>query len=199
MTQVSHHARTGGWIATYTGVQYFPCDPRPEDVCVEDIAHALSNLCRFAGHVRSFYSVAQHSVLVAEQVSADLRLSALMHDAAEAYVVDVPRPLKHAHAMEPYRSFEAANMRVICEALGLPYEEAKEIKTADRRMLITEAEQLLQSGTTAWSASFGGIEPYPIVITPLKPEDAKALFLDTYNDLNRKEQCLQRTAVESVS
>ncbi len=88
--------RKGDYIATYTGKQFYPLDPRPEDVCLEDIAHSLSNLCRFTGHTDTdrFYSVAQHSVICSTIVAPEAALLALLHDAAEAYLGDISRPLK---------------------------------------------------------------------------------------------------------
>jgi 5'-deoxynucleotidase YfbR-like HD superfamily hydrolase len=115
-------ARVGNWSQTFTGLQFWPCDPRREDVRVEDIAHALALQCRFAGHCRVPYSVAEHSVRVAEWVwdetSGDRRasLAALLHDASEAYCVDVPRPLKPY--LTGYREIEHGVMHVI-EALSL--------------------------------------------------------------------------------
>ena len=84
--------RTGPWMLTATGHRFFLNDPRPEDIHIEDIAHALANICRFGGHSRTFYSVAEHSILVAEILRQDSQprhviFAGLMHDAAEAYVV----------------------------------------------------------------------------------------------------------------
>lgn len=87
--------RKGDWIQTYTGRQFWPLDPKPEEVCIEDIAHALSQQCRYAGHTIRFYSVAQHSVEIALRVPRAAALWGLLHDAAEAYLVDLPRPVKY--------------------------------------------------------------------------------------------------------
>lgn len=82
------------WIQTYTGKKMFPLAPKREDICIEDIAHALSMKCRFNGHCNLFYSIAQHSLIVASLVKPELRLAALLHDAAEAYLPDFCRPIK---------------------------------------------------------------------------------------------------------
>ena len=95
-------ARKGDWIQTFTGRAFYVLDPRPEDVDIEDIAHALSMQCRFAGHCREFYSVAQHSVTASWLVPPEDALWGLLHDAAEAYVVDLPRPIKRAWQLESY-------------------------------------------------------------------------------------------------
>ena len=83
--------RKGDWFLTYTGRQFWPLDPRPEDICIRDIAHHLSLCCRFNGACRVHYSVAQHSVMVANILPAPLRFWGLMHDATEAYVGDMVR------------------------------------------------------------------------------------------------------------
>lgn len=95
----SKPSRTGPWMLTATGHRVFVNDPRPEDFHIEDIAHALSHICRFGGHARGFYSVAQHSLLVADILQSAGRprhvlFAGLMHDAAEAYVGDIIRPIK---------------------------------------------------------------------------------------------------------
>lgn len=87
------------WIRTKTGKSFFPLKPKLEDLDVEDIAHALSHQCRFSGHTRQFYSVAQHSVHVSMLMMKDghdqkFQLHGLLHDATEAYLVDVPTPIK---------------------------------------------------------------------------------------------------------
>ena len=80
---------------TYTGRQFFPLTPRQEDIDIEDIAHSLSRLCRFNGHCKSFYSVAEHSYRISYIVPPEFALWGLLHDAGEAYLSDLPRPIKH--------------------------------------------------------------------------------------------------------
>src|SRR5215213_11515028 len=84
-----------GAIQTFTGKFVTPLDPKIDQIDIIDIAHALSNMCRYAGHVRKFYSVAEHSILASYYVFEDEALEALLHDATEAYLVDVPKPYKH--------------------------------------------------------------------------------------------------------
>src|SRR5687767_13374438 len=86
--------RKGDWICTYQGIQFWPLDPKPEDVSIIDIAHALSNVCRFGGHSRWFYSVSQHSYYVSLYTRPENALYALLHDAPESYIGDCVRPLK---------------------------------------------------------------------------------------------------------
>lgn len=102
----------GDWIQTYSGRAFYPLAPYPQDVCIEDIAHALSQLCRFGGHCRRFYSVAEHSVLLSRVVVPEFQLWALLHDASEAYLVDVPRPIKKQ--LPAYVEAERRVMAAIC-------------------------------------------------------------------------------------
>src|ERR1017187_10636100 len=79
-----------GSITTFSGIHFWPLLPNPADIRIEDIAHALSNQCRFAGHAREFYSVAEHSVRVSQLCPPEDALWGLLHDASEAYLTDVP-------------------------------------------------------------------------------------------------------------
>lgn len=87
--------RYGLWIHTYTGQKFYAFDPKPQDVNIDDIAQGLSLTCRFSGQCNQFYSVAQHSVYVSHLVPKELALEGLLHDAPEAYITDIPRPIKH--------------------------------------------------------------------------------------------------------
>src|SRR5512146_2196359 len=118
-----------GWIQTYTGRQFWPFNPHPEDVRAEDIAHALSQVCRYQGHCLEFYSVAQHSVLVSYAVPDHLALWGLLHDAAEAYLADIARPLKHAF---PYfMGVEEEIEKVIAFRFALPWPKPESVSWAD--------------------------------------------------------------------
>lgn len=141
--------RIGDWVEVASGVQFYPLDPRPEDIHLSDIAHSLSLLCRFNGHCRAFYSVAEHSVRVARLVFSQPGCTgehvqwALLHDAAEAYLSDVPRPLKRAPELQAYRDAEAQLMRCICQRFGLRPDEPLRVRLADNILLATEARDLM--------------------------------------------------------
>ena len=164
---------SGSYIQVYSGRYVDPLDLQPEDVILTDIAHALSNLCRFTGHVRSFYSVAQHSVLVSKVVEGTgLEMWGLLHDSAEAYLNDTARPLKH----DPYfgQAIRGANNRagkVIADVFGLDWPEPDRIKEADRILLATERRDLM-ANTGRWSM-LEGIKPLDKAIIPWLPAKAE--------------------------
>lgn len=137
--------RRGDWMQTFTGGVFWPLDPREDEVRIEDIAHALSLVCRFAGHCRTFYSVAEHSVRVSDACSPVARPAALLHDAAEAYVGDMVRPLKTQGEMAVFDRTERRIRNVIfTRFLGkYPIAEWDEIKAADLKLLATEARDLM--------------------------------------------------------
>ena len=168
------------WIQTYTGRRFYPLNPQSEDVDILDIAHALSNMCRFNGHTRQFYSVAQHSVLVSCIVPIPLALEGLLHDAAEAYFADIVRPVKpHLFGLgEIEQRIHAA----IAERFGIRAEMDERIKHADMVMLATERRDLLLPTDDEW-ACLDGIAPRFEQITVWDPETAKALFLERFEEL----------------
>lgn len=137
-------------IETYTGKLFDILSPKLDQICIEDIAHSLSLLCRFTGHVRHFYSVAQHCLLGSYLVSEEHALEFLLHDATEAYLGDMSRPLKHATpAGTHYRKVEEKVASVIRKRFGLPKKQSKEVHTVDNQMLYAEKNQLM--GNTVWS------------------------------------------------
>ena len=136
-------------MITYTGRRFWPLSPRPEDVSFLDIAHGLSNLCRYGGHTHCFYSVAEHSALLAMHFMAkgraDLARYALLHDASEAYVGDVIRPLKPQLAR--FKEIEAPIERAILLAAGLAPEIPAEVHAADSAIIGEEARFLFRAET----------------------------------------------------
>ena len=136
--------RVGDWIQTFTGKQFWPLDPRPGDIHIEDIAHALSNICRFTGHCRTFYSVAEHSVRVAATLPQRCELWGLLHDASEAYLCDLPRPVKRSGALGVlYCEAERKLSMAVAEKFALDWPEPPEVKLADDILLVTEQRDLM--------------------------------------------------------
>jgi hypothetical protein len=163
------------WMQTYTGKQFWPLNPIIEDINIEDIAHALSMQCRYGGHVRKFYSVAEHSVLVSENVPPKDALWGLLHDATEAYLVDVPRPVKRQ--LSEYATIERNLMDAICLCFGLDYEMPDSVKAADNSILMDEREELMSTPPADW----GYNEPPLGIIMPCWPPcEAKINFLRRY-------------------
>lgn len=169
------------WIQTYTGRQFWPLEPRPQDIDILDIAHALSNLCRYGGHVEQFYSVAQHCVLVSYAVPAEHALRGLLHDASEAYLIDVPRPIKRSEGMEAYRAAEKRLEAAIYERFGLLAEDPECIKTADNQLLRTEQRDLMKPAPAAWKDYRVGALPETII--PWTPHQSRDRFLARFNEL----------------
>jgi len=171
--------RIGDWCQTYTGKQFWPLDPRPEDVNIFDIAHALSLQCRFNGHCREFYSVAQHSVLVSraipKQCGDDARLWGLLHDAAEAYIGDMIRPLKAN--MWAFKQAESRIMTAVAQHFGLDDKDPDIVKHFDSVLLATEARDLMGKPPVPWVDL-----PAPLdrVIIPWSPSVAEDQFIGEY-------------------
>ena len=147
--------RKGNWIQTYTGKQFWPLDPRPEDIDLVDVAHALSQQCRFSGHTNVFFSVAQHSVNVAEYLKREehpleTQRWGLLHDASEAYVVDVPRPMKRM--LPDYIAAENVVQSIIANRFDLCWPMPEAVHHADNVMLASEAKYLLKPPPAPWEA-----------------------------------------------
>lgn len=178
-------ARRGDWMQTYTGRQFWPLDPRAEEVHPLDIARGLSHQCRYAGHVKRFYSVAEHCILMSLVMpTRELALAALLHDAAEAYVVDVPRPLKRN--LPGYAQIEDRVLTVILDRFGVTFERAplgvggllvlpREVKEADKRILLDERAQLMSIPPAPWAVD--ELQPLGIGIDALAPHRAYDAYL----------------------
>lgn len=175
-------AAIGEWMQTVSGGVYWPLDPRPQDVKIEDIAHGLSMMCRFNGHVRRFYSVAEHSLLVSMQVPSEHALQGLLHDATEAYLADVIRPIK-SH-LTNYQELEHRNWVVIAGVFGVPVTLAPEVKHADNTVLLAEKAALMDPSPIAWEWA-AGLEPAPVRIQCLRPSIARYAFLKRFAHLMR--------------
>lgn len=164
---------SGPVIQTFSGIYFNLLNPCPEDVRIDDIAHALANLCRFGGHTRRFYSVAQHSLLVAELVPPGLAFQALLHDAAEAYCGDMVSPLKMC--VPGYVTIQKRIEAAIAERFNIPAELPDEIKRADLVALATERRDLMPWCERPWQC-LDGIEPRRYPIYAMQPDNAHEEF-----------------------
>jgi len=158
-------------MQVYSGGLFHPLDPRREEIFLQDIMHALSNLCRFGGHVPKFYSVAQHSILVSQVVPPEFAREGLLHDAAEAYLGDLIRPLKHV--LPAYTEAEERMQAVIADRFGLLYPFPPEVGEGDNVVLATEKRDLLPAADWGWMP-----EPLEEVIRPMTPNEAGLAFRD---------------------
>lgn len=165
-------------ILTFTGHYFDFLQPQTSHVCIEDIARALSQICRFTGHTRSFYSVAQHAVLVSRIVPPEDAWAGLHHDDAEAYLGDVARPLKLM--LPDYRKIEAGVEAAVFAHFGVPFPLPSSVKHADMVMLATERRDLM-SPIGDWNL---GVEPLAdYVIEPMSQRRAEEMFLERYDAL----------------
>lgn len=171
------------WIQTFTGKQFFFDKIRPSSIYIEDIAHSLSQICRFAGACRQFYSVAEHSVRVVEYLRAQsgprsVLAWGLIHDFPEAYIGDIPGPFKHI--IPGIDELEGSILTVIAAKFDLQGPMPDIVKTADRILLSTECRDLMLRPPAKWTNM-----PLPLkgVIKPWSPETAKERLLDLYDEL----------------
>ncbi|WP_246638809.1 hypothetical protein [Rhizobium binae] len=171
--------RHGDFMQTATGRKFWPMSPRADEVFIEDIAHALSLQCRYAGHCLRFYSVAEHCVLMARHLrweGVDVALWALLHDSSEAYLVDVPRPVKPY--LEGYKPAEAMVMAAICDRFSLEKEMPAVVHDADNRIIADEIVNLVPMD---WHGKHN--EPLGVRLRYWSPEKAKEEFLATFEAL----------------
>lgn len=173
-------------IVTFSGEVIDPMNPQIHLIHIEDIAHSLSNQCRFTGHTKSFYSVAQHSVLVSEIVSFENSLWGLLHDASEAYLADLARPIKHQGGLgEIYREAEENLNRAIALTFGLEWPMPADVKWADNVLLRTEARDLMPEAIDGGMDMSGDFLDYEIDES-WTPPFAKYLFLERFKDLTKE-------------
>lgn len=170
------------YVSTHLGYRFYPQAPSIADVAIEDIAHGLAFQCRFNGQTQYFYSVAQHSLMVAALVPRRLALAALLHDAAEAYLGDMVKPLKGL--FPEFARIEAAVMEIIGKRFGVAGFDDRLIKRADLIALATEKRDLMSNSSEPWS-SLEGVAPLPTRIEVLSPQLAKQQFLGEFSRLSR--------------
>ncbi len=181
------------WMRTHSGGRFYVSDVTRTKIKLEDISHGLSHICRFGGHTKFFYSVAQHSLMVADIVKAlggtvEQEMWALMHDSTEAYMGDIPTPLKHT--LTNFGAREEVLMGHIDNQLSLPDHGGWEyipsiVKQADKIALVTEARQLC-SGVRGWGVEYKGIKSFGKPILERSPNFIKKRFEARYKKLRKE-------------
>ena len=172
------------YIETLSGIKFYFLDPTADMIDIEDIAHALSNTCRYTGHCRRFYSVAEHSVAVSELTGT---LEGLLHDASEAYITDIASPVK-PH-LTNYKKLESTIQGAVCLKYGVPFPFSEDTHYADLVQLSTEARHLLPSKGNEWRWDEWHVDGRPrrggIIPRCLSPREAKRLFLRRFRDFQQ--------------
>jgi 5'-nucleotidase len=179
----------GPYLQTVSGRWVNPFDPDPEQLDAGDIARALANLCRFGGHSRSFYSVAQHSVIVSRLVEertgdAQDAFAALMHDATEAYLGDMPHPLKHRSPLgTAYKAAEDHLEQALRDRFGIK-PDVPEIKRVDKALLAAE-RRAFSAERWHWP-ELEGVEPLDVELAAWPPDEAARAFAERYAELDAR-------------
>lgn len=169
--------REGMPLLTSSGRLVYPLDLDPSDIDINDIAYALSNLCRYGGHCKPPYNVADHSIRVSHHCLKKDALSGLLHDASEAYLIDLPRPVKTF--LSDYRQYEEKAQRVIAEKFGIPWPFPASVHEADNRILINEMRDLMP----VLSNVSKSIRPYKEVIKPRTASQSRRAFIARFKEL----------------
>lgn len=156
-------------VKTRSGIYIDVFEPKITDFSIEDIAHSLSLQCRFNGHTQEFYSVAEHCLRASTYFKLPQdKLEALLHDAAEAYIGDLPKPIKDE--LSCYKEIEKTLDQIIADRFNLRYPMSKQLKVVDRLMLEWEWENIVIDNK----------------IEPLPPREAKNRFIKLYYKLIEK-------------
>ena len=194
-------AERGAWMQTASGGRYYIHDPQPHEIMLREISHSLSMICRFNGHCMRFYSVAQHCVLVSRLVPPEYAVHGLLHDASEAYVGDVIRPIKSGMPAF-YTRLENKALRAIGHRFGIDMFDADAwalVHHADNLALAIERRDVMIPTADDWQLPSADGHPR---IHPVVPLEAKIMFeqrcralglpLDTEPELWKCQRCGQR-------
>lgn len=185
--QDSNPERKGLWIHTNSGKQFYAFDPHPDDIDIGDIAQGLALTCRYSGQCDDFYSVAQHSVIVSYLVPKEYALAGLLHDAPEAYITDIPRPIKHMlnENNNMFSNMEAAIYKAIAQKFGIQETVPDEVHAIDYHIVADEANVLF-TPPPEWSKWY---EPLGVEIKPFWEWSlAKEIFLKRFMELHYAEK-----------
>lgn len=176
------------WQQTYSGKRFYPFRDDSEGIDIDDIAHSLSMSCRFNGHTKYFYSVAEHSILVSNEIEKiyndkELALCGLLHDTPESIISDIPRDIKHSGVCEDIIKLEDSIFKRMAKKFNLKYDYIPEkVKEIDNRILLDEGEQLLNYGIKDWYL-FKQYKKLGLVLSCWEPRRAKRKFLEKFEDL----------------
>lgn len=171
MTKVQEDLFKPNCLRTHSGQYVNVLNPDPDTILIEDIAHSLANQCRFGGHLPLFYSVAQHSVRAANMVQGEgNELCALMHDASEAYLMDIPRPIKNH--LSNYKEIEDRFMHVIAAKFGFNWPMCQDVVNVDEELLKYEWESIMLGNGKN--------------VVLYSPAESKAIFLECFHKLQTK-------------
>lgn len=172
---------TNAWLETYTGVPFKILDIDPRQINIVDIAQALSNQCRYNGHTREFFSVAEHCVHMTRYVrrmggTPIEQLTTLLHDASEPYMGDMIRPLKHQ--MPLYRELEEKIHAAVATVYGTIYPHPAWLKDLDTRIIHDERYQAMSHSPNVWVTD--GMKGLEVVLKFWPPAQAKASFMKDF-------------------
>jgi hypothetical protein len=175
--------RRGGWIQTYSGGRVWPMDLRTDDVRLQDVAHHLSMKARYAGACTDFLSVAQHAVELSRAVPGGpaVQYAALHHDDTEAFLPDIPSPVKPF--IPGWRAIEnSAERAIVIGAFGVDPRHLQMVKPFDRRIIADEVRAVMEPSEHPWRT-----RPIPLGldISPWGPARAEQAYLDRHFELLR--------------
>ena len=166
----------GPFVTTYSGARFFVDDCNIADIPMYDIAHALSQNCRFNGHLERFYSVAEHSVIVSALVPEEYALTALLHDVSEAFVPDMPRPFKRY--ITGFEEYEERIQRSVAEHYGTIYPLPEEVKYIDKNIVRDEAE-FFYPKPPSWITYYESVV-HPGMFDGWEPDMARQKFMEHF-------------------
>lgn len=168
-------------ISTWSGKWFDILKPEEYEYDIEEIAHSLSNLCRYTGHTNTFYSVAEHSVLVSRMVPPQYALVGLLHDSSECFLGDVSSPLKSI--LPEYKKIEESVEKAIARWFNIPFPYPRAIKEADKRMYWQERQSVADNGIRdgLWHQDLRATRK--VEATGMTPHMAKRMFMSRYKEI----------------
>jgi 5'-deoxynucleotidase YfbR-like HD superfamily hydrolase len=181
-------ADRGPWIQTRSGKRFHILDPRSEEIDINDIATALSRQARFSGHTVDFLSVAQHSVNISYMVGDQFALWGLLHDASEAYLVDVPRPIKPL--LTEYGPIEVKVMLAIAKKFNLPPKMPETVKRCDVDLLYLECRAQMP-GSQDWQQwqqdpdYWSHLTSDRADMSPWSSQESRSKFMSRFNEIQK--------------